>query len=116
MEKRAVVSEERAREILRRAAEIDRSRGEVVTLQTLRNSAIEAGISEAAFDQAVADEAALEAPHRQLMSRRAMFIAAGITAIGFAAAALRRRMVPASPSVINHRIDTPLARPDSLRA
>lgn len=53
------ISEERARQILERAAELDRRQAELVSLDTLRDAATEAGISASSFEAAVREEAAV---------------------------------------------------------
>lgn len=49
------ISDDKAREILRRAAEIDRSAAEVMSIETLRAAAQEAGIAESSFEAALSE-------------------------------------------------------------
>jgi hypothetical protein len=58
------VTDEKARAILERAAEIDRRAGEVMSIETLRQAAREAGIAESSFAAALSE-------HEQGTSREA---------------------------------------------
>ena len=50
------ISDEKAHAILRRAAEIDRGTAELISIETLRAAAHEAGIAETSFDAALREQ------------------------------------------------------------
>jgi hypothetical protein len=58
------ISDVKAREILQRAAEIDRAASEAVSIDTLRAAAHEAGIAPSSFDAALAEHASGAVPSR----------------------------------------------------
>jgi hypothetical protein len=74
--KRSGISDERARQILQRAAEIDRAASEVVSLETLREAAREAGIAESSFDAALSEETV---DRSSILTRRRWLVGAFIS-------------------------------------
>jgi hypothetical protein len=72
-------TDDKAKKILQRAAEIDRVRSESVSVDTLREAAREAGIAESSFDAAVS-EVTTAAPVRKqrFLGERRLAVAAAV--------------------------------------
>lgn len=64
------VGDRKAREILERAAEIDRASTETVSVETLRAAAREAGIAESSFDAALMEQSRSTARDHAAEARR----------------------------------------------
>lgn len=77
------LSDEKARQILGRAAELDRKAAESVSVETLRSAAQEAGISPASFEAALREEENRDIPaSSQTISRRKVLGAAAGVLVG----------------------------------
>jgi hypothetical protein len=76
MTKDTGISDKQARELLRRAAEIDRAAADVVTIETLRAAAQEAGIAESSFEAALGEQSQEGARDRAALSRRRRLVGA----------------------------------------
>lgn len=108
------VSDEKARQILGRAAEIDRKAGESISIETLRAAAHEAGISPSSFDAALAeqDAAAVASPATTVSRRQVLGAAVGVLGgVLLLFGALRMVAIKAPPveAAAPHR-DTPITR------
>lgn len=93
-----VIPEEQAREILTRAAEIDRRAAEAIPVETLRAAAREAGIAAASFEAALGEHTRATARGRATLVRRHLLVGtlagvggAGLLLVGLA---LLLRLVP----------------------
>ena len=105
------VSDETARQILQRAAEIDRAASDRVSIDTLRAAAAEAGITEAAFDAALGEQSAAATVAPGLLTRRRMIAGA---VVGIVAAVVFFYSVGRSverPSPPPSSPDTPITAP-----
>jgi hypothetical protein len=78
------ISDEKARAILQRAAEIDRRAADAISIETLRAAAQEAGIAESSFTAALSEHALGEERDRTARSGRRLVVGAfaGIGAVG----------------------------------
>lgn len=70
------ISSEKAREILTRAAEIDRHAADAVSIETLREAAREAGIAESSIAAALAEHAETEGRGLAVQTRRRTLVRA----------------------------------------
>ena len=102
------ISEDRASRVLRRAAEIDRTIGEQISLGSLREAAAEAGISELSFNTALTEELRTEASSPPLHRRR--WLVGALGAIALAAILMRVIGAQPTPSIPVETPDTPLVR------
>jgi hypothetical protein len=103
------VSDARAKQILQRAAEIDRDE---MSVETLRAAAREAGITEAAFEAALTEEQQ-EQKAPATVSRRRVLLGAGAVVLALLWVFLRRVVVEAPsapPPPPEPPRDTPLTR------
>ena len=76
MVSQTVISDEQARVILERAAAIDRSAAERVSIETLRAAAREAGIAESSFDAALGECTREKARDHGGLARRRLLVGA----------------------------------------
>ena len=105
------VSDQKARQILQRAAEIDRAASDRVSIDTLRAAAAEAGIAEASFNAALDEQSTAATVAPGLLTRRRVIAGA---VVGIAAAVLFFYGVGRSvgrPSPTAFPPDTPITAP-----
>ena len=92
------IPDETAREILRRAAELDRRAADVVSIETLRAAAHEAGIADSSFEAALGELSQEAARDRSAHGRRRLLVGAlagtGATALLLIGLALLSRIFP----------------------
>ena len=100
------LSDKEARRILQRAAEIDRTAADVVSIDTLRAAAREAGIAESSFEAALREEAERSAPSPTRRFTRRRLIAAGVALVFVLFGMFMRRAVP--PERAEARPTTPV--------
>jgi|SRR5688572_7586750 len=108
MSNEARFPEDRAREILQRAAEIDRRETELTSVNELRNAATDAGISPTAFEAALRELGEVSTANAPVSRRRVLLRAAGATAGLVGLYAFIRNLRPREVTAPSP-VDTPLS-------
>ena len=98
MHEQTGISDSQAREVLRRAAELDQRAADVIPVETLRAAAREAGIADSSFAAALGEHTRGELRELAARARRrrvaSVFAGAGAAGMLLLGAAILTRLVP----------------------